>query len=157
MVTTISDLFPSRYLKAADLKGQRRILTLSKIASEEVGRAKERKPIVYFQKCTKGMVLNKTNANKIAEVVGSKNIADWPGKQVVLYPTMVDLSGNLVEGIRVDHPTSTGAAVADPQTPPPAFDDANEDSTFGDLADDDIPEFSAPPDASAARAKKTGS
>src|SRR5262249_19945099 len=107
--TTIDDLFPSRFLKVSDLMGQRRVLTISKITSEEIGREKTRKPVVYFQKCTKGLPLNKTNGKKIAEVVGSKFITDWPGKQIALYPKPdVEFAGQVGPAIRVDYPTPNG-------------------------------------------------
>jgi hypothetical protein len=119
MNTTIDDLFPSRYLKAADLKGQKRVLTISKLTSEQVDRKKEKDDtVIYFQKCTKGLVLNKTNAKKIAEIVGSKTIGDWPGKAVTLYPKMVEFAGDLVEAIRVDYPN--GAAAIPLKSPAPA-------------------------------------
>jgi len=151
MSTTIDDLFPSRFLKAADLKGQRRTLIISKITSEEVGKDKKAEPIVYFQKCTKGLVLNKTNAKRIAEVLGSKALADWPGKPVVLYPKLVEFSGDLVNAIRIDVASGNGsAAISDGMAPPPESDDAvfeddvDEEVSPGDLADDDIREFLAP-------------
>jgi len=147
MATTIDDLFPSRYLKAADLKGESRVVIISKIASEEVGKAKERKTVVYFQKCTKGLILNKTNAKKIADVVGSKIIADWPGKEVILYVKPdVEFGGELGPAIRVNYPTVNGAAGADEKAAPPAaIPEADEDLVFGDPADRDIPDFPASP------------
>ena len=112
MGTTIDDLFPSRFLKAADLKGQKRTLTISKITSEEVGKDKKAEPIIYFQKCTKGLVLNKTNAKRIAEVLGSKALADWPGKSVALYSKMVEFAGDLVPAIRIDAASGNAAQLS---------------------------------------------
>jgi hypothetical protein len=156
---TIDDFFPSRFLKASDLKGQRRVLTISKITSEEIGRDKTRKPVVYFQKCTKGLPLNKTNGKKIAEVVGSNLITDWPGKQIALYVKPdVEYSGQVGPAIRVDYPTLNaiipGAAVENSAL---AFDDAAEISPFEDTdkqpagagdpwSDDDVSDFPAPPE-----------
>jgi hypothetical protein len=160
MGTTIDDLFPSRYLKAADLKGQKRTLTISKITSEEVGKDKKAEPIIYFQKCTKGLVLNKTNAKRIAEVLGSKALADWPGKSVALYSKMVEFAGDLVPAIRIDAASGNGsAAVADELAPPPESeeaifeDDAREPP--GDLVDD-IPDFLAPSPAEEKKPAKRG-
>jgi hypothetical protein len=68
MSTTVDDLFPSRFLKAEDLKQQRRMLTISKITSEQIEKYGDNPAkivsVVYFQKCKKGLVLNKTNAKK---------------------------------------------------------------------------------------------
>ena len=142
MSTTIDDLFPSRFLKAADLKGQRRALTMAKITSEEIGKDKKHEPVVYFQKCSKGLVLNKTNAKRIAEVVGSKALVDWPGKSVVLYPKLVEFAGDLVEAIRVDAPSGNGV-VADESASPPAEDVFGDDSAL-DNNNDDVPDFPVP-------------
>jgi hypothetical protein len=165
MAISIDDLFPSRFLKAADLKGQRRTLTMSKITSEEIGKEKKKEPVVYFQKCSKGLVLNKTNAKKIAEVTGSRTIDSWPGKAVVLYPKMIEFQGEYVNAIRVDSPTSNGTAVADETAPPPAFDDegetsafeADEDAALEAFVNDDVPNFPVPApeaDTKKASAKK---
>ena len=77
MGTTINDLFPSRFLKAADLNGQRRIVTIKKVTREELGKGKEKKAVVYFGEAKKGLVLNVTNARKIAAVTGSEVIDQW--------------------------------------------------------------------------------
>src|SRR5262249_6526195 len=157
--TTIDDLFPSRFLKASDLMGQRRVLTISKVTSEEIGREKTRKPVVYFQKCSKGLPLNKTNGKKIAEVVGSKLITDWPGKQIALYPKQdVEFAGQIGPAIRVDYPTLNGVTPrAADENWVRAFDHAAEISPFEDpgeqrlgsgdpWGDDDVPDFPAPPE-----------
>jgi hypothetical protein len=158
-VTTIHDLFPSRFLKASDLKGQRRVLTISKITSEEIGREKKRKPVVYFQKCTKGLPLNITNGRKIAEVVGSESITDWPGKQIALYSKPdVEYAGQVGPAIRVDYPTLNDITPrAADENSVPAFDDAAEISPFEDTGEqplgsgdpwgyDDVPAFPEPPE-----------
>jgi hypothetical protein len=138
MSITVDDLFPSPYLKAADLKGQRHVLTISKITSEEIGKEKKRRPVLYFQKCTKGLVLNKTNARKVAEVAGSRIIDDWVGKPIALYPKMVEFAGELVEAIRIDYPTPSGppgtaATVTIHKPSPTALDNADKVSPFEEL------------------------
>jgi hypothetical protein len=63
----ISQLFPSKYVKAVDLNGKTVTLTIAKLAIEELGHGpeKERKPVLYFERATKGLVLNRTNAMTI--------------------------------------------------------------------------------------------
>lgn len=94
----ISAAFPSDYLKAADLGGRQIMVTMSHVAMNDIGG--EPKPILYFDGKEKGIVLNKTNANKIAELFGD-DTEDWKGQQIVLYEAMVDFQGRTVAAIRV--------------------------------------------------------
>src|SRR5262249_29773226 len=110
MGTTINDLFPSNFLKAADLKGQRRIVTITKITREEIGKSKERKAVVYFTEAKKG--LNKTNAVKIARVTGSEDYTRWPGKKIALIAIEVEFKADLTRAIRVMSPDSAAELAA---------------------------------------------
>lgn len=85
-------LFPSRYLKAGDLKGKEVTVVIRKIEPRhelkgEKGRS-DSKPVVYLS-TTKGReldkmwVLNRTNAKRIVAMYGPK-ATDWIGKAVVL-------------------------------------------------------------------------
>jgi len=94
----ISNAFPSDYLKAADLQGRAVTVTMSHVDMREIGG--EPKPILYFKGKEKGMVLNKTNAGKIAEMFGD-DTDDWEGGEVILYEAMVDFQGKTVAAIRV--------------------------------------------------------
>ena len=94
----VSDAFPSNYLKASDLQGNNVVATISHIVMEDVG--DDHKPIVYFQGKKRGLVLNKTNANNISVLHGDEMDA-WIGKQITLFPAMVDYQGRTVEAIRV--------------------------------------------------------
>ena len=98
----ISAAFPSNYVKAADLNGTPRTLTIRTCVLEELGQGndKETKPVLYFEKAQKGLVLNKTNANAIADAYGD-DTSDWEGKPVEVFPTRVEFRGKLVDGIRV--------------------------------------------------------
>ncbi len=98
----IEQSFPSNYVKASDLNGKPSLLTIRTCVREELGQGndKEKKPVLYFKEAQKGLVLNKTNANVIADAYG-KMTEDWEGKTVEVYPTRVEFRGNLVDGIRV--------------------------------------------------------
>jgi hypothetical protein len=88
--------------KAADLNGKTITLTIAKLVVEELGHGneKERKPVLYFQKATKGLVLNRTNAMTIASLYGDES-DDWPGKRISIYPTRVRAFGSMQDTIRV--------------------------------------------------------
>ncbi len=126
----ISAAFPSQYLKCADLNGKTCPLTIRTCVPEELGQGndKETKPVLYFEKAQKGLVLNKTNAAVIADAYGD-DTDNWTGKAVEIYPTVVDFKGKLVDGIRLRIQPQQ-----QPQTQPTAAPMADE---FGD----EIPGF----------------
>lgn len=95
-------LFPSQYLGAHDLGGKDAVVTIKKVVIEELKteRGSERKPIMYFDKTEKKLVLNKTNATSIAALYG-KEVEGWYGKRITLYGAMVSAFGKEAEAIRV--------------------------------------------------------
>ena len=113
----IDSAFPSQYLKASDLGEAQPTVTISHAKMEPVGRDKDMKLVLYFEGKEKGMVLNKTNATKIATLVGSKDTEAWRGKAIRLYATETEFAGETVECIRVKA-ASGGASVS----PSPAAD-----------------------------------
>jgi hypothetical protein len=98
----VSDMFPSRWLKASDCEDGDLTLTIERIVEESVGQGRdaEDKWIVYFAEHDKGLVLNKTNMNTIAKLHGD-DTDDWINRQVTLYSTEVQFQGDMVEAIRV--------------------------------------------------------
>lgn len=98
----ISRLFPSKYVKSADLNGKTVTLTIAKLVIEEMGHGaeKERKPVLYFQKATKGLVLNRTNAMTVVALYGDES-DDWVGKRISIYPTRIRAFGAMQETIRI--------------------------------------------------------
>jgi len=104
----INAAFPSKFLKAADLKGRRVTVVISEVSMREVGdNENEEKPVCYFEGKTKGLVLNKTNASMIAEICDdSWETDDWVGASIILFATKVDFQGRRVDALRVDSPKS---------------------------------------------------
>ncbi len=129
----ISDAFPSNYVKAADLNGKPCPLTIRTCVLEELGQGndKEQKPVLSFNGAQKGLVLNKTNSNTIADAY-SDATANWEGKPVEVYPTQVEFKGKLVDGIRVRIQPA-----AQPAPPPAAA--AAAAPMADDEPDDEIP------------------
>jgi hypothetical protein len=114
------DAFPSKYLKVIDLRGQHVAVTINSVDFEQVG--DDEKPVVYFKNKQKGLVLNKTNWEMIAEIAGSDESDDWPGTRIVLYPDRVPFKGKHVDAIRIDKPHKPSAKKSSPQDddePPP--------------------------------------
>lgn len=95
------DIYPSKYLKAADLNGEDVTYVIAESAVEMIG--DDRKLVVYFQGEEKSLVCNPTNYDRIAYFLGDET-DNWPGKEVVLYAEMVNFKGKLTEAIRVKAP-----------------------------------------------------
>lgn len=96
----IDEVFPSKFLKAADIKGKKIKVQIANWAMEEVGDGK--KPVLYFAGKDKGLVLNKTNAQMIASVYGPE-LDDWVNCSIHLYTAKVtNREGQVVDGLKVE-------------------------------------------------------
>jgi hypothetical protein len=100
----IDTLYPSKYLKASDLKGLKHTLTIAHLEVEELGEGddKQVKPVIYFDGKDKGLVCNKTNAQMVASKFGNETDA-WVGQDIILYPTKVQFAGEMKDAIRIEH------------------------------------------------------
>jgi hypothetical protein len=99
----ISDVFPSRYVTAADLDGKSFTLTIKSVTLEEMITHDNKmvtKPVLWFAQAAKGMVLNVTNAKILAHLFGD-DTDFWPGQRVTIYPTRVKAFGSMQDAIRV--------------------------------------------------------
>lgn len=97
----VNDVFPSNYLKAADLQGRTIKVTIDSVQVEEIG--KDRKPVLSFAGKKKGLVLNKSNAQIIASVY-SPETNGWIGREIELRPDKTQFNGQMVDCIRVQIP-----------------------------------------------------
>ena len=93
----ISSLFPSKYLRAADLDDDTPVRMKSLVIEEVNG---ENKPVLHFKEEVKPLVLNKTNGRTIGSLHGEE-VDNWIGKRIILFPTEVDFRGEMVDAIRV--------------------------------------------------------
>lgn len=99
----ISKVFPSKYVAAADLNGKTVTLTIKTVTMEEMithDNKKANKPVVWFEKATKGFVLNLTNAKIIAHLYGDDTDL-WTGSRISIYHTRVKAFGQMQDAIRV--------------------------------------------------------
>lgn len=104
--------FPSKYLSSADLEDATPVVTISKIVTETVG--DDSKLVAYFVGKDKGVVLNKTNANSLAELAKSDDTDDWPGTRVMLVVVKVEFQGKRVPAIRMEAPPRVKGKKAEP-------------------------------------------
>lgn len=107
--------FPSDYLSAPELKGKDCIITIQAILKEQVQMSdggKQSKLIMRIVGTPKKLVVNKTNADSIAQLYGTKAEL-WAGKRITIYPTTCMAFGDMVECIRVrevEPPPANGQA-----------------------------------------------
>ena len=105
---TSDDFFPSKYLRASDLKGRKVRATIDRIYAEEFANdgVKQTKPVIAFRspKDLKPMVCNKTNFELIALLHGA-NSDSWVGKEIGLHMELVSFRGKASESVRVIQPS----------------------------------------------------
>ena len=94
----IGEMFPSKFVKAADVEDQP--LTLEIAGVEAVELEGQKKYSVAFEESDKQLILNVTNAKTIANLYGD-DTRDWIGKRIKLFAQQVDFRGEQVMAIRV--------------------------------------------------------
>ena len=95
------DMFPSKWLKAADIPQNREVpVVIDRVTRETTGDDEE-KAVVYFRGAQKGLMLNNTNWDAIEIGTGKTDSDDWTGEEVLLYRTTCMFKGNTVECIRL--------------------------------------------------------
>lgn len=149
-MVNINEQFPSKYIKSSDLGGNMVKVQIRSLQSEEIGSSQ--KMIMYFTGKEKGLVLNKTNAQTLAEQFGDET-DNWVGANIEIFSMKVQYEGRMVDGIRVRIPpqprqtqqrTNGNGPVTTParfipnarddarmqQAPPPADEELNDEIPF---------------------------
>jgi hypothetical protein len=120
----VSEAFPSRFLKAEDLRGKKVLVTIKYVEMEKIG--EDVRPVVTFVNKDKQLTLNKTNSLMIAKLVGTEEMEDWGGKKIVLRPDVTTFGGKPIDCIRVEAMPSGGVPAA-PEPPANDFDTSDDD------------------------------
>ena len=94
----LSSVFGGDTLKAADLQGMEPVVVIASVTMKKFENGN--KLVLTFQGKKKGLVCNKTNANRIAYVHGT-NTDNWIGKEIQLFTDLVDFQGTVTQAIRV--------------------------------------------------------
>jgi|SRR5262245_54669596 len=136
VIDNTSDIYPSRYINAADLKGRRALVTIREVSFEMLKDRRgtdQRKPVLYFTKGTKGWVVNKTNL-KILQTI-SKNYHDWIGRTIELSAVPTPMGEGIVCSVM-----AAGANGSTALTTPEPDDDEVPGTFDGDAVEDsDLP------------------
>jgi hypothetical protein len=97
-----SEMFDSKYVKAADLKGVDVVVTIENVTkgAVESTSGKASKAICKVAEFEKPIVLNVTNCKRISKLYG-RTVEQWIGKQVTLYTCEAEVNGDVMPCIRV--------------------------------------------------------
>jgi hypothetical protein len=105
-MVTMSDAFPSKYLKAADLPAPVvatiKVASLEKIKSFSGGETD--KVVIFFAKGLKPLPLNRTNFESCVDISGSDDSDDFVGTKVELYATKTSMNGKTMDCVRIRAP-----------------------------------------------------
>ncbi len=97
------DALPGRYLTGDDLDGDVTV-AIERVVMEPFRdpktRQEARKPVMYFQRAKRGLIVNRTNWRAVAELYGDES-DNWIGKRITLTSTMVDAYGKQTRAVRV--------------------------------------------------------
>lgn len=131
------DVFPSKYLKAADLNGTPLTVTIVSAPLETLKNPEgkeQTKTVLYFRGTKKLLPLNVTNWDAVADIAGDDS-DDWAGHKIELYPAKTEMKGKTVDCIRVRAPEQAKP----PTKQKPAAKKSAAAKSHDDEMDDEIP------------------
>jgi hypothetical protein len=119
-----NEVFPSRWLQHDDINGTHMDLTINKVGWAEFNDG-TKKRAVWFDGTDKGLALNVTNWDAIADQTGLADDDRWVGVKVRLVNARVPFQGKTVNAIRVRFAKAPATAAKAPEPEPePDFDAA---------------------------------
>jgi hypothetical protein len=136
-----SERFPSKYVKAADLKPEGAVVTIDRLEMEDVGQGKDKRsnPVLYFRNASRALVLNSINDETIGKLLGSDDDREWRGQKICLYPTTTTFGKEVVDCVRV-RGVDGGEGDENPAPPPKKSKlPPKDESDIGDDLADEIP------------------
>ena len=121
----VSEMFPRRYVTGADLAGKAHTLTIAHVRTETMRPSQNARPVqkyvMYFEHAQKGLVLNRTNAWSLVDIIGTEDTDEWQGAQVTIFPVPLTVAGQKRIGIRVRAPDNG------PTQPPASLQEEDEE------------------------------
>ena len=86
---TVSELYPSPWLCAADLQGRQVRVTIHRVDAEDIRQrdgSTATKAVLTFERAQKRLILSKTQCEALATMTGSEPLPEWVGHSIVLGP-----------------------------------------------------------------------
>lgn len=118
----VDDLYPSKsqWLKSDDVPDEGITVTIDSYEIKDFTNdgKRDRKPVLYFKEDVKALVLIKTNAGTITQIVGSDELDDWIGHKITIVPRQVEFGGKQVWALRILLPRRQSQAAVAAQAPP---------------------------------------
>ena len=119
---TKNDVFSKPHLTPADCGNQSHNLTIKDVKQVQVYDFKKKrkvmKPALYFSNAKKFMILNETNWDKIADILGLEDSDDWGGHKIVVYAADLMVGGEPVKGLRITDSPSQNTVEETPEPSP---------------------------------------
>jgi hypothetical protein len=102
-----NEIFPSKYLKAADLNGQAHVVLIDRAPTETFGKGddQEQKTVLYFRNnALKPLSMNMTNWDAVVLITGEDDTVEWRGHYVEVYPDTTRMQGKIIDCVRIRAP-----------------------------------------------------
>ena len=106
-MVTMSEAFPSKYLKASDLADGPVVAAVKVAALEQIkgfNGQETTKPVLYFAKKLKPLPLNRTNFESVMDICGSDDSDNFPGTKIELYASKTSMNGRVMDCVRIRAP-----------------------------------------------------
>ncbi len=116
----ISEIFQSRFLKAADLGGREARVVIDHVEMVDLDADQPQRPALFFVGKSKSMVINRTNGELLAKSFGDDCDA-WRGRSVIIFCSQTVFQGRVVDCLRLRIPA--GQQPSAPQQQPPVQQD----------------------------------
>jgi len=111
-----------KFLKVADLQGRSVKVTVERTSVETLKSEEgdKQQVVLHFVGKEKVLGLNKTNAETMAALTGSRRPSDWQGYQIQLNPARTHFRDKVVDCVRIDlnysqPPQNANARAGNPQ------------------------------------------
>ena len=132
-MASLSEFFPTKWLKVPDLQGKDVKLTIQKAVREKIENRQhtgtEAALVCRFIGVDKGLSLHRTNALAIGAAYGD-DYTKWDGRGVTLFSAMVDAFGEPVPAIRIRVTPENIQAVGEVADTPDPDSTGNDDLPF---------------------------
>jgi len=102
---TVSELYPPKWVKAADLGGRAVTVKIAEVTVESFRMPDgtfRASAVLAFEGKTKRLILNKTQCKELVEITGSERFEDWVGRSISLAPATAQ-NGKPTIAIRQGH------------------------------------------------------